>query len=169
MPFADELAGQYADQVEISAADTNPRPDLATALNGLPDGSAVYCCGPTSMMDSLDDLITNNHPTLTLHIERFAATARDDSQNHAFQVFLSQTGDVVDIPADRSVLDSLRPVLPDLPGSCETGICGSCQMRVLAGRPEHRDDILTGDDQDTTELMYPCVSRSKDPLLILDA
>ncbi|RKR74728.1 ferredoxin-NADP reductase [Frondihabitans australicus] len=169
MPFADELSTQYPDQVSISAADADARPNLDAALAGLPDGSVVYCCGPSSMMDSLDEKISNGYPNLTLHVERFAATARDDSQNRPFKVFLPQTGELVDVPADKSALDSLRSVLPELPGSCETGICGSCEMRVLAGRPEHRDDILTAAEGDRTDVMYPCVSRSKDPLLVLDA
>lgn len=169
MPFVDELSERYPDHIEVSAADTGPRPDLAAALADLPDGSAVYCCGPASMMDSVDELISDAHPDLTLHVERFAATARDDSRNQAFRVYLSQAGEVVDVPADRSALDALRTVVPELPGSCETGVCGSCEMRVLAGRPEHRDDILTGDERDRTGVMYPCVSRSKEPLIVLDA
>ncbi|WP_141399752.1 hypothetical protein [Curtobacterium sp. 314Chir4.1] len=88
------------------------------------------------MMDSLDELITSEHPDLTLHVERFAATARDDSQNRPFQVFLAQAGETVDVPA---------------------------------GRPEHRDDICAGDGRNSTELMHPCVSRGKDPVLVLDA
>lgn len=169
MPFADELAERYPDHVVISSADTGPRPDFTAALDDLQDGSVVYCCGPSSMMDTLDALISDAYPKITLHVERFAATERDDSQNEAFQVFLAPAGEVVDVPADSSALDALRTVLPDLPGSCETGICGSCQMRVLAGRPDHRDDILTGDEREHGELMYPCVSRSKDPLLVLDS
>lgn len=169
MAFADELSERYPSAVEISTADTGPRPDLGAALAGLPDGAAVYCCGPASMMNALEQVIGDEHPGLTLHLERFAPTVRDDSRNQAFQVYLAQTGDVVDVPVDRSVLDSLRPVLPELPGSCETGVCGSCEMRVLAGRPEHRDHILVGDERNRTDLMYPCVSRSADPLLVVDA
>lgn len=169
MPFADELSERYPDRVLVSASDTDARPDLDAALADLPAGSAVYCCGPSSMVDSLDEIISTARTDLTLHVERFAATARDDSQNRAFQAFLPEAGDVVDVPGDQSLLEALRAVLPELPGSCETGICGSCEMRVLAGRPEHRDGILTGADRQRGDRIYPCVSRSEDPLLVLDA
>ncbi len=168
MPFAEELSHHHPDHVVVSAADTDARPDLDAALSNLQDGSVVYCCGPSSMMDSLDQMIRSSHPNITLHLERFAATARDDSHNQAFQVFLPRAGEVIDIPAEMTILESLRPVLPDLPGSCETGICGSCEMRILAGTPDHRDDILTGIDREHGKRIYPCVSRSKDPLLVLD-
>jgi len=168
MLFADELSHHHPDHVVVSAADTDARPDLDVALSDLEDGSAVYCCGPSSMMDALDQRIGSSHPNITFHLERFLATARDDSHNRAFQVFLPRAGEVIDIPADKTVLESLRPVLPELPGSCETGICGSCEMRILAGRPDHRDDILTGTDREHGNRIYPCVSRSKDPLLVLD-
>jgi len=95
-------------------------------------------------MDAVAEAMTTACPHGSLHLERFAATAKDDSDNRPFQVVLPRAGATVDVPADRSMLECLRVVLPDVPASCETGLCGSCEMRVLAGRPEHRDDILEG-------------------------
>lgn len=169
MPFAEELAERYPGRVQILPADTTPRPDLTVLVSDLPPGSAVYCCGPANLMDALAETMLASCPQASLHVERFAGTVKDDTRNQPFQVVLPHVGSIVSIPVDQTVLESLREVLPDTPASCETGVCGSCEMRVLAGRPEHRDDILTGADRDRTDIIYPCVSRSRDALLVLDA
>lgn len=169
MPFADELATRYPDRAQILPSDTTARPDLATVLAALPPGSAVYCCGPDTLMNAVTQAMTTACPHSSLHIERFTATVKDDSTNRAFQVVLPHAGATIDVPADRGMLECLRQVLPDVPASCETGLCGSCAMRVLAGRPEHRDDILQGAARETHHLVYPCVSRSLDNLLVIDA
>jgi hypothetical protein len=120
-------------------------------------------------MDAVADEMATAWPQGSLHLERFAATVKDNSANRPFQVVLPHAGAVVDVPADQSMLECMRDVLPDVPASCETGLGGSCEMRVLVGRPEHRDDILDGADRERTDIVYPCVSRSRDNLLVLDA
>jgi hypothetical protein len=155
--------------VQILSADTTPRPDLPALLRSVPAGGAGYCCGPQTLMDAVSAAMGTACPHGDLHLERFTATVKDDGQNQAFKVVLPRAGTIVDVSAARSMLESLRDVLPGTPASCETGLCGSCEMRVLAGRPEHRDDILAGADRQRIDIVYPCVSRSRDPLLVLDA
>lgn len=169
MAFADDLAERHPQRVVLLPADSTARPDLTALLRALPPGSAVYCCGPRALMDAVSEQLTTAAPRATLHLERFTASAEDDSVDRPFQVVLPRTGRTVDVPAERSMLDCLRDALPDIPASCETGLCGSCEMRVLAGRPDHRDDILDGADRERTDVVYPCVSRSRDNLLVLDA
>jgi len=36
----------------------------------------------------------------------------------------------------------------------------------VSGTPEHRDEVLT--DRTRTDIIYPCVSRSATPHLVLD-
>ena len=64
------------------------------------------------------------------------------------------------------MLEALQGAGVDLAGSCLRGVCGSCAVTVLDGDPEHRDS-LTIDDASGT--MYPCVSRSRTPRLVIDA
>ncbi|MFD0900630.1 2Fe-2S iron-sulfur cluster-binding protein [Actinomadura sediminis] len=67
-----------------------------------------------------------------------------------------------------SILETLRAGGVDLPSSCEEGICGTCETRVLAGEPEHRDHVLTDDERAAGATMMLCVSRSRTPELVLD-
>jgi ferredoxin len=72
------------------------------------------------------------------------------------------------VPADRTVLDVLQDNGIPVEGSCREGICGTCQVRVLGGTPEHRDDILSEPEQQAGDRMFPCVSRCAGARLTLD-
>lgn len=72
------------------------------------------------------------------------------------------------VPVDESVLQTVLEHLPNLNYSCEEGCCGTCETRVLAGIPLHRDTILSEAERETGHTMMICVSRSKTTLLTLD-
>lgn len=169
MPFAEELATTHPAHVTISAADQEPRPDLALLLREAPRGTAFYCCGPESMLDTLEDLMPTACPHGSLHIERFAGSSRTDgAPDTGFGVELRRTGRTMDVPADRSLLSVLRDVDPTLDFSCDNGVCGSCELRVLEGVPDHRDDVLQPAERERTDLIYPCVSRTRDRCIVVD-
>jgi ferredoxin len=52
--------------------------------------------------------------------------------------------------------------------SCQEGTCGTCETGVLEGVPDHRDSVLTDEEQAACDLMMICVSRSRGPRLVLD-
>lgn len=160
MPFADDLARRYGDRVRILPSDTTARPDFAALLAAQPAGTAAYCCGPDPLMDALAD-----HVGPALHRERFTPAEHADEPSTAFDMYLARTHRLVRVPAEVSALDALRAEVPTAPGSCENGLCGSCVLRVEAGQPDHRTDVAGAD----TTRFHPCVSRSKDPLLVVDA
>ena len=41
-------------------------------------------------------------------------------------------------------------------------------MTVLKGVPDHRDSVLTAAERTAGDVMAVCVSRTGDPLLVLD-
>ena len=47
-----------------------------------------------------------------------------------------------------------------VPSTCREGTCGTCEVRVLAGTPEHRDSVLSAEERAAGEYMMTCVSRS---------
>jgi ferredoxin len=52
--------------------------------------------------------------------------------------------------------------------SCQEGTCGTCETAVLAGEVDHRDSLLTPDEQAANDTMFICVSRAACPRLVLD-
>ena len=51
---------------------------------------------------------------------------------------------------------------------CQRGECGICQVAVIEGVPDHRDHILSDEEQAENKVMQICVSRAKTPRLVLD-
>lgn len=86
----------------------------------------------------------------------------------AFDIHLARTGKRLQVPAHRSIVDVLVEAGVRVPHVCCRGICGSCETRVLAGTPDHRDMVLLGREAGATDRMMVCVSRSLSPTLILD-
>ncbi|MCY1422394.1 Phenoxybenzoate dioxygenase subunit beta [compost metagenome] len=72
------------------------------------------------------------------------------------------------MPHDCSIMHALRAAGCDVPSSCEQGVCGMCETRVLDGVVDHRDMLLTDSERARNNLMMVCVSRARTPTLTLD-
>ncbi|WP_405932560.1 PDR/VanB family oxidoreductase [Streptomyces sp. NBC_00827] len=153
MPFLEEVEKLGAGRVTVVAG----RPDLGVLLADVPEGAAVYCCGPDGLMAAVEERFP------AVHLERFAPRA---TTGGAFEVELRRSGRTLAVPADSSVLAAVRAELPNTAYSCEQGFCGTCQQRVLEGEIEHRDELLT--DAERGGSMLICVSRARGERIVLD-
>jgi ferredoxin len=52
--------------------------------------------------------------------------------------------------------------------TCREGTCGTCEVAVVDGVPEHRDWVLSLDERLANETMMTCVSRCRGHRLVLD-
>jgi vanillate O-demethylase ferredoxin subunit len=164
-------AARFAGLVHLhydSGAD-DQRLDLAALLAAPAPGTHLYVCGPQGFIDHvLDNARACGWPAAQLHVEYFGAAAVDTGGDRPFDVQLASSGQVVTIPAGRTVLKVLAEQGVDIPYSCEEGVCGTCLTRVLAGVPEHRDLYLTDEERAANDQFAPCCSRARTPLLVLD-
>ncbi|MEY2698654.1 MAG: hypothetical protein RL720_610 [Actinomycetota bacterium] len=164
MAFLDELLERYPDRVEVYASDEN---DTALDVYSLAATSSaqVYCCGPESLMSSVASFV----PADRMHLERFVALSRESSQPAApIEVTCKKSKKSFVVDANESILEALEenglPVL----GSCKKGVCGTCEVRVVDGKPIHLDSVLDDEEKDRLKVMYPCVSRAESGKLVLD-
>ncbi|MGW4894644.1 PDR/VanB family oxidoreductase [Kitasatospora sp. NPDC004240] len=166
LPYAEELRALDPRRVRLRADDEHGGPPTgAELLADAPPGAAVYCCGPAPMLTAVQEALDAS-PATALHFERFGAAPVTGGR--PFTLRLGADGPALDVPADRSALDVLREARPDLPYSCHQGFCGTCEVRLLAGTPEHRDRRLT-DGQRAAGALLPCVSRAAEgETLVLD-
>lgn len=115
-------------------------------------------------------------PPGSLHTERFTAAPQEGAAHEdadadadaAFEVEFRRTGRMLHVPADRSLLDVVREVVPEVSYACEAGYCGACETTVLSGEPLHRDSCLTEEQRATCGTMVICVGRSRSAKLVLD-
>ncbi|RSS36812.1 PDR/VanB family oxidoreductase [Streptomyces sp. WAC08241] len=160
MPYLAEVEALGGGRTTVVAEDESGPPDLGL-LADVPEGTAVYCCGPDGLMDAVGAALPEGR---TPRLERFSASATTGGT--AFEVELRRSGRTVAVAADQSLLDAVRTELPDVPYSCRQGFCGTCQQRVLAGGIDHRDELLTDAERDDSMLI--CVSRCTGKRLVLD-
>ncbi|WP_415756007.1 PDR/VanB family oxidoreductase [Pseudomonas sp. LT1P18] len=160
--FADRVFLHFDEQPETAL-------NAARVLAQPEENVHLYVCGPGGFMQHvLDSARAQGWQEDSLHREYFAATPTDTRNDGSFSVKVGSTGQVFEIPADKTVVQVLESHGIDIAMSCEQGICGTCLTRVLEGVPDHRDLFLTENEQALNDQFTPCCSRSKSPLLVLD-
>ncbi|PRY69075.1 ferredoxin-NADP reductase [Glaciihabitans tibetensis] len=168
MAFLPELHEEHGPRLRVYARDEGDRADLSAIVAELPPATRVYSCGPTGLLDALDDAWTGR-PVEQLHVERFEAREFGEPVwQDSFEVELAMTGVTVEVPLGRSILDMVEENGVLVVSSCRTGTCGTCQTPVLEGEIEHRDSVLTPGEQEHGDTMMICVSRAACPRLVLD-
>ncbi|MGW5471233.1 PDR/VanB family oxidoreductase [Streptomyces chartreusis] len=164
MAFGAELSALDGD-VTLVPQDEHGHPDLAAALRDLPADALVYCCGPEPLLKAVEEAC----PTGQLRVERFAAPVVErDGDDTAFEVECRRSGVTLNVDAGTSVLEAAENAGLAVASSCRDGICGSCETRVLAGTPDHRDFLLSEAERATGKTMMLCVSRCASDRLVLD-
>lgn len=163
--FAEALRA-FGDQLRLHvSAAVGHRLVLADVVAQQPVGTHFYCCGPAAMLDDFQRA-TAALPPQQVHFERFSAAPMEAGEG--FTVRLARSGRCIPVAADQSIVDALSAAGIDAPYSCQQGICGSCEVKVLAGTPEHRDEVLTEAEKAGNATMMICCSRARTPELVLD-
>jgi phthalate 4,5-dioxygenase reductase subunit len=63
------------------------------------------------------------------------------------------------------LLEALASHGVEVPSSCESGTCGTCRCNLLEGEGDHRDLVLS--EQEQEQYIMPCVSRAISPRLVI--
>lgn len=168
MAFAEELL-RLCEPGEIvlhESGRTGGRFDVVATLAQAPAGTHVYCCGPQRLIDAV--VAAGRDAELAdeaIHVERFEGMPADERRRgEAFQIEIKSTGEVFDVPADKSVLEVLRGNGIFVDSVCEGGVCGNCRVNYVAGEPIHRDLALRVEERAHTLLV--CVSRATTRLVL---
>ena len=161
MPFATDLQDRYGEGEQVVLFETarQARPDFAAIAANLDPQTSVYCCGPESMLTDVERAFPANRT----HIERFRPAPKRLRPNTSFEAVCSRSQQTIEVPAHTSLLDALLYAGYPVGAGCREGVCGSCEVVVLDGQPDHRDDVGAPRGR-----MYTCVSRSLTPRLVLD-
>ena len=172
MAFVDELVDLGGDNVSIVPQDVDGLLDVPAMIGNLSPEAAVYCCGPAPLLDAVLTACAEAGASERLHFERFVPPTDGagfvTDGDTAFEVELRSSGVTLQVPADKTLLEVVQSVKPDMPFSCTEGYCGSCESVVLDGEPDHRGSLMTPEEHDEEGTMLICVGRSKSHRLVLD-
>ena len=168
MAYAATLTQRYGDRVRLVPQDEDGLIDLDAVLSEAAVGDAlVYCCGPEPLLAAVEHCCADRPGTL--RTERFAPKRLPPHEHEdEFEVELSESGKVLTVPADRSILQVLEEAGVPILSSCTEGTCGTCETGVLDGVVDHRDSLLTPQEQEAHDVMFVCVSRAKCARLVLE-
>jgi ferredoxin-NADP reductase len=170
MAFRDKFA-THGDRVLIRPEDEFGLLDLDHFL-GVPEaGTLIYCCGPTPLIAAVEARCASWSPG-SLRVERFTGTSQeldpDIKMLERFEIVLDRSGLTLAVGPDQSILDVCLDAGIDVLNTCREGTCGTCEVTVLEGVPDHRDSVLTPDERASGEFLLACVSRSQTERLVLD-
>ncbi|MFE5681529.1 PDR/VanB family oxidoreductase [Streptomyces erythrochromogenes] len=177
-PLLEELkASDYSDRVTLHYDDVDGgiRAELPAELSAPDPQAAVYLCGPGGFMNHvINEAVAVGWRYDQLHTERFAPAPPspaqlgiDGSARAQFAVRVARTGLTYQVPADQSIAEVLVANGVDIKLSCQQGLCGTCLTPVLAGEPDHRDEVLTPAERASNDRIAICCSRSRSPELLL--
>jgi ferredoxin-NADP reductase len=168
MAFVDELGEISGGDLHVMPEDEYGLLDLDRFIGAPRAHTAVYCCGPGPLIDAVEQRCSR-WPAGALHLERFTPKNVSSSCGDGeFDVRLARSGKCLRVPADRTLLEVLEEAGFEIDNSCRAGICGTCELGVADGIPEHNDDILSDAERESNQVILPCVSRSTSAVLVVD-
>lgn len=167
LDFLQEKKARGADvRIHIDAEAGGRVLDIPSVVSGAPVGAHLYCCGPKPMLAAFEEA-TKGVPAEHVHVEYF--TAKDEAAaDGGFVVELARSRRTLSIQAGKTILDTLLDAGVQIDFSCMEGVCGSCEVKVLEGVPDHRDSVLSNKERAANDRMLVCCSGSKSPRLVLD-
>ncbi|WP_254632473.1 MULTISPECIES: PDR/VanB family oxidoreductase [Achromobacter] len=150
------------------AAEQPGRPplDLRQLIADSRKDADFYCCGPQGMLADFEAAAAHLAPE-RVHAEYFSAVEAPAVEG-GFEIVLNRTQKCVTVPPGATILDTIMKLGVDVPYSCMEGVCGSCEVRVLEGTPDHRDLILSKEERQKNDRMMICCSGAKSNRLVLD-
>ncbi len=170
IPLAPQLADLERAPVHLGLLP----PALDGVLKGIlsdPDPRAhLYMCGPGPFMALVKNVAgLAGWPPDHVHLEYFSVDANAfDTSGGAFKVELRQSGRILTVAADQTIIEAMEMAGITPLTSCEQGVCGTCMTTVIEGQPDHRDHYLNDLEKDGGKVIMPCVSRCKGKRLVLD-
>lgn len=163
------LLQRYGERVHLHVdAEVGAPLHIEGLVRNAAPGTHFYCCGPAAMLGGFASATAHLLPEYC-HVEHFAAPAVSaELPSGSFVVELARTGGELVVPPARSILDVLLDVGVDVPHSCRSGVCGSCETRVIAGTPDHRDVVLSPRERAEGHTLMVCCSRASGDRIVLD-
>jgi ferredoxin-NADP reductase len=166
-PFLDEIHA-LGGQLSLHCSSAGTRLDVASEFATTRPDTVIYCCGPERLMTAVEEA-TAGWPEDCVRFEWFTPRSRPaDEVSGAFEIVCEASGLTLQVPPDKAVLAVLNEAGIEVPCSCEQGICGTCEVRVISGEVDHRDSILSSSERAANASMMTCVSRALGSRLVLD-
>ncbi len=161
------LGAQLDGRVHLHFDDERGLLDVASVVRENAGANThLYCCGPVPMLEAFEAACAHLTPE-QVHIEYFKAKDVPVTAD-GVELVLARSKKTLRVAAGKTVLDAVLDAGIDIPYSCMEGICGSCEVAVLDGIPDHHDSVLSDKQKASNRTMLICCSGAKSARLVLD-
>lgn len=161
LPFASQI------RIHLDDGPETERLDAINALAGATSQTHIYVCGPRGYMNYvMESAVAAGLTDAQIHREHFGAEI--DVNGDSFTVIAARTGARIPVAANETILAAVTRAGIYVESGCQNGVCGSCLTRVISGRPDHRDMIMTDAEKAENDRIAVCCSRSQSVDLVLD-
>lgn len=162
------LPVDWTQNVHVSLSDQIPRSafDIGRIVRDAPPDAHFYCCGPSSMIEAFLEA-TRSLSARRAHVEYFQSQEPLATEG-GYTVRLVRSNRTIEMIKGQSILSAVLALGIEAPYSCQEGLCGECETRVISGVPDHRDLFLTQAEKKAGDRIMICCSGSLTPLLELD-
>lgn len=172
-PFLDELTQLVGHGLSLHTHfddEAGGPPSLHALLAAHQPHDHFYCCGPSPMLAGFEAACAALG-FANVHVERFKAeqaAVPTTALTGTCTVELRKSGVTLELPKNKPALQAFLDAGVDIEFSCEEGVCGACETRILEGEAEHRDSVLSGAQKAAQKSMMVCVSRCRSDRMVLD-
>jgi 3-ketosteroid 9alpha-monooxygenase subunit B len=137
-----------------------------------------YICGPDALRRDMQTMLTSNQvPIAQQHVEVFATQRKSATGIFSLgagrgrpvaQMTIQATQAALDVRAGETVLDALERhgYQPDF--SCRTGTCGTCKLRLLAGRVDQSHAVALTHAERSSGYILSCVAKPLSDITLLN-
>lgn len=157
--YREALSTLMGEKVLFNFADTDRPTDLRLILSDAVPETIVYLCGPLGMIEAAKAAWEAlGRPSQNLRYENFGSSGQ--FPNSSFSVTVAETGAVVEVAPDETLLEALLRTNQNVMYGCLKGECGLCKVAVISGSAiDHRDTFLAPHEREAKDCMCACVSR----------
>ncbi len=143
--------------------------DIDKVLANPDQDTLIYVCGPTGFNKWVrQTAFSKGWGTNQCLQEVFSMDKTEVPAPKDFQLILNKSAKSIRVKKDETIIDALHSNNIKVPYSCLQGTCGTCITKVIAGKIDHRDAVLSEEEKLANQSMCICVSRAKEDQIILD-
>jgi ferredoxin len=85
-----------------------------------------------------------------------------------FTVVLARSGTEIAVRDGETILGALLNARIEVSYSCEQGVCGACETKLLSGTAEHRDSVRSPEEHARLSTLMICCAGSRSKRLTID-
>ena len=160
LAFGDELRARLGDRLHTVVDGSGETLDLPAEIARMPEGGELLVCGPIGLLEAAKRAwAASGRPVGELRFETFGSSGRYASE--PFTVNIPRLGRTIEVPRNRTMLDTLEAAGIEVVSDCRRGECGLCALHILetAGIVDHRDVFFSEAQKASNTKLCACVSR----------